>query len=66
MKFLAVAALALLAWLAFWPVPSEPVAWSAPQAPALEGRYALNDRLADVAWRKGPEARATTSEFTGY
>jgi sugar lactone lactonase YvrE len=35
-----------LAYLFFWPVPIEPVAWQAPPAPALEGPYAPNDFLA--------------------
>jgi sugar lactone lactonase YvrE len=39
---------ALLGYLAFWPVPIEPVGWDAPRAPALEGRFAVNDRLAAV------------------
>ncbi|MFP1678944.1 SMP-30/gluconolactonase/LRE family protein [Alloalcanivorax sp. C16-2] len=37
---------ALAAYLLFWPVPIEPVAWDAPEAPALEGDYAVNERLA--------------------
>ncbi|MCU5785423.1 SMP-30/gluconolactonase/LRE family protein [Alloalcanivorax marinus] len=37
---------ALGAYLLFWPVPVEPVAWKAPAAPALEGRFAVNDALA--------------------
>lgn len=39
---------AVAAYLLFWPVPVDPVAWNAPQAPALEGRYAINDALATV------------------
>jgi len=35
-----------LAYLFFWPVPIEPVAWQAPPAPKLEGEYAVNDYLA--------------------
>ncbi|HXG27551.1 MAG TPA: SMP-30/gluconolactonase/LRE family protein [Nevskiales bacterium] len=38
----------LLAYLFFWPVPIEPVAWQAPPAPKLEGPYAVNDYLAGV------------------
>jgi sugar lactone lactonase YvrE len=41
-------AVVLLAYLAFWPVPIEPVGWDAPRAPALEGRYAVNEQLAAV------------------
>ncbi len=47
-KTLAAVLLALVAYLAFWPVPIEPVAWNAPPAPALEGRFEMNDRLAAV------------------
>lgn len=35
-------------YLLFWPVPIEPVAWQAPEAPGLSGKYAVNDRLADI------------------
>lgn len=39
---------ALAAYLFFWPVPIDAVAWQAPEAPALEGRFAINDKLAGV------------------
>lgn len=45
---MAAISIALLAYLAFWPVPIEPVAWDAPDAPTLEGAYAGNDRLAAI------------------
>jgi sugar lactone lactonase YvrE len=45
---LAVAVLALVAYLALWPVPVEPVAWNAPPAPAYVGPHARNDRLANL------------------
>lgn len=48
MKILAAVLVALLAYLASWPVPIEPVAWDAPDAPALESMYARNDRLAAI------------------
>ena len=35
-----------LAYLAFWPVPIEPAAWTPPAAPSLTGTYQQNDRLA--------------------
>lgn len=35
-----------LAYLAFWPVPIEPAAWTPPAAPALIGPYQQNNRLA--------------------
>jgi sugar lactone lactonase YvrE len=47
-RLIVLAALAILAYLLLWPVPVEPVAWEAPEAPALEGDYAVNDRLAAV------------------
>ncbi len=54
---------AILAWLLFWPVPIEPVAWRAPAAPRLEGPYAPNDALARIEWLgrgqvNGPESTA--------
>jgi sugar lactone lactonase YvrE len=48
MKILVVIVVALFAYLAFWPMPLEPVAWDAPSAPPLEGRYEKNERLASV------------------
>jgi sugar lactone lactonase YvrE len=39
--FVAIAALYLLAW----PVAVDPAAWTPPPAPALEGPYAVNERL---------------------
>lgn len=38
----------VLAYLLFWPVSIEPVAWNPPEAPALAGDYAVNDALASV------------------
>ncbi|MGH8530988.1 MAG: SMP-30/gluconolactonase/LRE family protein [Nevskiales bacterium] len=40
--------IAALAYLFFWPVPIEPVAWTPPPAPALAGPYAVNDALTKV------------------
>ncbi len=40
--------LAGLAYLFFWPVTIDPVAWTPPPAPKLEGPYAINDALAKV------------------
>lgn len=55
-------------YLGLWPAPIEPVAWQPPAAPALEGAYALNDRLAAIEWRArelpGPEA--ITFDASGY
>ena len=39
---------AAAAYLLLWPVPVDPVAWDAPEAPELTGPYAANDELADV------------------
>src|SRR5215467_6737614 len=38
----------VIAYLLLWPVPIAPVAWTPPQAPALEGPFAKNDRLAGI------------------
>ncbi len=46
---------AALAYLFFWPVSIEPVAWTPPPAPKLEGPYAINDALAK-AERLGVDA----------
>lgn len=48
MKILFAVLALLLAYLVAWPVPIDPVAWNAPEAPALEGRFAVNDHLAAV------------------
>jgi sugar lactone lactonase YvrE len=53
-------ALALLGYLALWPVPVEPVAWQAPTAPGYAGVHAVNDGLREVrqislAGEAGPE-----------
>jgi hypothetical protein len=39
---------ALAAYLAFWPVPIDPVAWPAPAAPGYQGAHAANTRLAGL------------------
>jgi sugar lactone lactonase YvrE len=48
------------AYLCFWPVPAEPVAWAAPTPPGFTGPYAPNTRLAglrtiDIGSEVGPE-----------
>jgi sugar lactone lactonase YvrE len=66
--------LAAAAYLLAWPVPLEPVAWTPPPAPALEGSYAVNDRLKAVerladGQGHGPEAIAFDADgrlYTGY
>lgn len=71
---LAVVILAILAYLLFWPVAIEPVAWQAPEAPELTGPYASNQRLANierlaVGEGVGPECIAVDPQgylYTGY
>ena len=52
MKRIALGMLVLLALLAaylvFWPVPVQPVAWTAPPAPGYQGVHAANTRLAGL------------------
>ncbi|WP_298209412.1 SMP-30/gluconolactonase/LRE family protein [Acidovorax sp.] len=54
------AVLAVAAYLAWWPVPIQPVAWTAPAAPGYQGVHAPNQRLAglqmiDLKGEVGPE-----------
>lgn len=56
----ALALLALVAYLALWPVPIRPVSWAAPAAPGYVGVHAVNQRLAglqiiDLGTEEGPE-----------
>lgn len=46
--FLIVGLLAIVAYLCFWPVEIDPVAWQAPPAPTDDPRYAPNQALAAV------------------
>jgi sugar lactone lactonase YvrE len=65
-KLAFIAALALVSaaiYLALWPVPSEPVAWTAPTPPGYSGAFAPNQRLAGlqaipIATEFGPEHMA--------
>jgi sugar lactone lactonase YvrE len=57
---LGIAAVALAAYLLFWPVPIDPVAWQAPAFGGYVGPYAGNERLAaaipvSVSPEIGPE-----------
>jgi sugar lactone lactonase YvrE len=45
---LAAIAGALLAYLLFWPVPIDPIAWTPPEAPPMVGVYEPNQTLASV------------------
>ncbi|MBO1006039.1 SMP-30/gluconolactonase/LRE family protein, partial [Acidovorax sp. SD340] len=52
--------MAVAAYLAMWPVPIQPVAWTAPAAPGYQGVHAPNQRLAklniiDLKGEVGPE-----------
>lgn len=60
LKGFVLVASALAAYLLFWPVPINPVAWHAPAFGGYVGRYARNERLAaalpvSVAPEIGPE-----------
>ena len=51
---------AAAAYLCFWPVPAEPVAWPAPTPPGFTGAFAPNTRLSglrtiDLGGEVGPE-----------
>ncbi|MDO9109173.1 MAG: SMP-30/gluconolactonase/LRE family protein [Desulfatirhabdiaceae bacterium] len=57
---LALALLALAAYLSLWPVPIEPVSWKAPVAPGYAGPHVPNNRLAglqliSLGSEEGPE-----------
>ena len=52
--------LAVVAYLCLWPVPAEPVSWTAPTPPGYSGGYAPNTRLSglqtiDIGNEAGPE-----------
>jgi sugar lactone lactonase YvrE len=47
-RILVFIAAALAAYLAFWPVPIEPVAWQAPPSAGYTGPHAVNQRLGAV------------------
>ena len=58
--FIAFVLAAAVLYICFWPVPAEPVAWSAPPQPGLTGAFAPNTRLAglkmiDLGNEIGPE-----------
>ena len=61
---IAILVLAGIAYLALAPVPVEPVAWQAPQAPGYAGPHARNTRLANlrqlaIGNEEGPEGMAS-------
>lgn len=65
---------AFLAYLLAWPTGMEPVAWTPPAAPPLEGAYAYNEKLKGIqrigeGVGRGPEAitvNAIGQIYTGY
>jgi sugar lactone lactonase YvrE len=73
-KVLLLTLAAIAAYLFFWPVPIEPVAWQAPPAPALEGPFERNDRLNSFrslgqGYGRGPEDVAIDDRgrlYVGY
>ncbi len=40
--------LSVIAYLALWPVPIEPVSWKPPESPGYTGPHAVNSRLANL------------------
>lgn len=42
--------LLLILYVLLWPSTIAPVAWQPPKAPALEGKFASNNLLADIEW----------------
>ena len=73
-KILLLLVMLIAGYLLLWPVPIEPVAWQAPPAPALEGRFATNELLGDAVSLGlnagiGPEDVAIDAEgflYAGY
>ncbi|HEX4933152.1 MAG TPA: SMP-30/gluconolactonase/LRE family protein [Gemmatimonadaceae bacterium] len=70
-SILVLAALALVAYLALWPVPVRPVKWTTPAAPGYVGPHAVNQRLAglhliDLGGEEGPEHVAVAPDGRLY
>lgn len=68
LRSLLIGLIVLIAYLCFWPVEIDPVAWHPPQAPSLEeGPYQKNDKLAAMnrhlvsEFGEGPEDLAIDS-----
>ncbi|RXM22322.1 SMP-30/gluconolactonase/LRE family protein, partial [Citrobacter sp. AAK_AS5] len=63
--------LAVVAYLAFWPVPIRAVSWKAPAAPGYVGPHAVNQKLAglkliDLGGEEGPEHIVLARDGTLY
>ena len=60
-----------LAYLLFWPVPVDPVAWKSTPTEGYVGAYSPNDRLAglervEIMGRHGPEDAAVSPDGSVY
>ena len=63
--YLAIGVLVLMiAYLALWPVPVDPVAWTPPEAPPMEGVYAPNAYLAGIERIAVPEGGVGPEDVT--
>ena len=47
-KYILILFTILVLYLVAWPVPINPVSWTPPLAPELQGKYAINDYLSSV------------------
>ncbi len=65
MKFGLAAAATLLAYLALWPSPIDPVAWRPRASPGFEGPFARNDALAPLELLMLPEGHGPESVVAG-
>ena len=71
MRYLSIVLAAVLAYLSFWPVAINPVAWESPSAPLYQGEYAVNDHLADftpmtLVGQSGPEGIVVDTKGVVY
>jgi hypothetical protein len=71
MRWLVLALALVVAYLSFWPVPIDPVAWRPDADPGLAGPYAINEDLAPLevlepAVGFGPEDVARSADGRFY
>lgn len=74
LKVLLLLLAAVVLYLLFWPTGMEPVAWTPPPAPALEGVYAYNEKLKGIqklaegagVGPEGVNVDAVGSVYAGY